>query len=85
MSLSKATPLTEKARSHTSLWRRATASAHVDSEECDDSDITDSAPDTQNSTLERDDVDNFDDINMWLGDNELHELDGVQNVDDVDI
>ena len=48
-------------------------------------DITDSATDVQNLNVELDDVDNFSDIHMCIGDNELHELEGVQNVDDVDI
>jgi len=35
--------------------------------------------------VELSDIDNFYDINMCLGDNELHEFEDVQNVDDVDI
>ena len=64
------------------LWR---SGAHADSEECDDSDITDSAPYVQNLNVELDVVDNFDDIDMCLGDNKLHELEGVQNEDNVDM
>jgi len=48
-------------------------------------DIDDSAPDVHNLNFELDDVDNFYDINMCLGDNELHEFEDVQNVDDDDI
>jgi len=35
--------------------------------------------------VELDDVDNFCDINMCLGDNELHQFEDAQNVDDVDV
>jgi len=81
--MSKAAPLTEKARSRTSLWRRATIGVHVDSEACYDSDISDLAPDVQNLNVELDDIDNFDDIYMCVGDDELHEFEDIHNVDDV--
>jgi len=82
--MSKAAPLTEKARSRTSLWRRATIGVHVDSEACYDCDISDLAPDVQNLNVELDDIDNFDDIYMCVGDDELHEFEDIHNVDDVD-